>query len=194
MKKTELVYRELLFHAMEKQKRNLTQAYLATTLQLSLSTVNGALKPLVRMNAIRIKQRSFDVIDIKKILYYGASRRNIEKDIVYQTRIEEPVKEIEKQMPNTIVFTAYSAYKLKFKDVPADYSEVYVYGTEELKKRWKENKKSPNLFVLSKDQSIEKYGKTVTLANLFVDLWNLKTWYAKDFLIALEAKIGRVLE
>ena len=101
---------------------------------------------------------------------------------------------IEKQMPDDVVFAAYSAYKFKFKDVPADYSEVYVYGSEEIKKRFKQNDKIPNLFVLRKDNIMYKYGKTVTTANLFVDLWNLRQWYARDFLKALEAKIGRILE
>ena len=194
MNKVESVYRELLYNAIEKENKKLTQSYLAKTLKVSLSTVNLALKPLSRMNAVRIKRMGFDVIDVKKILYYWASMRNVEKDIIYQTRVEEPVAEIEKQMPDDAVFTAFSAYKFKFKDVPADYSEVYVYGSEEIKKRFKENNKMPNLFVLRKDNAIEKYGKTATIANLFVDLWNLRQWYAKDFLKALEVKIARVLE
>ena len=194
MKKVELVYREILFQAIEKNNKSLTQSYLAKTLNISLSTVNLALKPLESMNAVKIKKMGFDVIDIKKVLYHWASKRNIEKDIIYKTRIEESVKEIEKQMPNNIVFTAYSAYKLKFNDVPADYSEIYIYGEEDIKKRFKENNKVPNLFILKKDNAIDKYGKTATIANLFVDLWNLNQWYAKDFLKALEAKIGGILE
>lgn len=194
MKKAEFVYREVLYNAMEKKNRNLTQSYLAAALNISLSTVNFAIQPLVRMNAIRIKKMGFDIIDPKKILYYWASIRNIEKDIIFSTRAEEPVKSIEKQMPDDAVFTAFSAYKFKFKDVPADYSEVYVYGSGSIEKRWQQNSNPPNLFVLKKDGSIDKYGKTATTANLFVDLWNLKQWYAKEFLNALEAKIGRILE
>ena len=193
MKKVELVYREILYQAIEKNNKELTQSYLANALNISLSTVNLAIKPLEKMNAIKIKKMGFNIIDIKKILYYWASKRNLEKDIIYKTRVEAPVKEIEKQMPNNIVFTAFSAYKFKFKDVPADYSEVYIYADEDIKKRFKENNKVPNLFILKKDNA-EKYGKTATIANLFVDLWNLNQWYAKDFLNALEAKIGRFLE
>ncbi len=197
MKKIELVYREILFNAIEKRRKGLTQAELARTLHISLSTVNLALKPLVRMNAVRVKNRGFDVIDVRKILYYWASIRSIEKDIIYKIRLEMPVRDIEKLMPDDIIFTAYSAYKLKFRDVPADYSEVYAYASEEIKKRYKqfgENKSNPNFFILKKDSSIDRYGKTVTIANLFVDLWNLGEWYANDFLRALEVKIGRVLE
>lgn len=194
MKKAEAIYREILYNAMEKQNKKLTQSYLAKTLGISLSTVNLALKPLARMNAVRIKKMGFDAIDTRKILFYWASIRNVEKDVVFKTRIEEPVVEIEKQMPDNVIFTAFSAYKLKFRDVPADYSEVYVYGDESIKKRFKENQGTPNLFVLKKNSLMEKYGKTATIANLFADLWNLRQWYAKDFLKALEAKIGRILE
>jgi len=194
MKKIEFVYREILFNAIEKKIKRLTQSYLAETLNISLSTVNLALKPLARMNSVKIKKMGFDVIDIKKILYYWASIRNIEKDIIYATRVEKPIKDIEKEMPDDIIFSGYSAYKFKFKDVPADYSEVYIYGLENIKKRFKEDNKNPNLFVLKKDNIMGRYGKTVTIANLFVDLWNLKQWYARDFLKSLEVKLGRVLE
>jgi len=33
-----------------------------------------------------------------------------------------------------------------------------------------------------------------TIAQIFVDLWNLKEWYAKDFLKAMEAKLNGILE
>ena len=188
MKKIELVYREILFNAIEKNNKKLTQAYLANTLKISLSTVNLALKPLVKMNSVKINKNGFDVIDSKKILYYWASIRNIERDIIYKTRVEKSVEEIEKLMPNSAIFTAYSAYKFKFKNAPADYSEVYVYcDKEEIKERFEESKNIPNLFVLRKD--IAK----LTTANLFVDLWNLKEWYAKDYLDALQRRLNGIL-
>ena len=36
--------------------------------------------------------------------------------------------------------------------------------------------------------------KEMTLANIFVDLWNLKEWYARDFLNAVEERINGLLE
>src|SRR3989338_1635497 len=194
MKKLELVYRHLLYESMEKKNRELTISSLAKTLNLSLSTVHLALKPLVRMNAVKMRLMGFTVIDVKKIIYYWASIRNVGKDIIYATRVDEPVKEIEKQMPDDVVFTAFSGYKFRFKDVPADYSEVYAYGGESIKKRFKQNTNNPNLFVLQTDGMVGSYGKTATIAQLFVDLWNLKQWYAEDFLTALEVHLGRILE
>jgi len=196
MKKTERVYREILFNAIEKNSKNMTQASIAKTLKISLSTVNLAIKPLVRMNAVQINTRSFDVIDAKKIIYCWASMRNIEKDIIYKTRVEQPVKNIEAELPGNTILGAYSGYKFRFNDVPADYSEVYAYADsiEEIKKRFPANNKNPNLFVIRKDEEMDRYGTNCTAAQLFVDLWNLKEWYAKEFLNELEGKINGLLE
>ena len=91
-------------------------------------------------------------------------------------------------MPSDVVYASYSAYKIKFRDVPADYSEVFVYGDpEKIKKRFPLSKGRPNLFVLAK-------GGKMTFANIFVDLWNMKEWYAKDFLAAMEGKINEALK
>ena len=104
------------------------------------------------------------------------------------------MQKIESEMPADAVYGAFTAYKFKFKDVPADYSEVYVYGSDDIKKRFPENKNVPNLFVLKKDDLMEDYGKTTTLAQTFVDLWNLKEWYAKEFSIALENKLNELIK
>lgn len=189
MKKIEFVYRSILYQVMEKKNKVMTQLELSKSLGISLSTVNHALNPLKKMGAIRIKLKSFEVVDAKKILLYWASVRNLEKDIIYKTRVDKTVIDIEKNMPSDVIFGAYSAYKFKFKNMPADYSEVFVYSNnlEEIKKRFPENKNVPNLFVLKKD-----FGD-MTLANLFVDLWNLKEWYAKEFLKSLEEEVYGLL-
>ncbi len=194
MKGTELVYREILYQAMEKKNQVLTQAEIARVLGCSLSTVNRAVSNLERMGAVEVKTRSLHILDIKKILFYWASLRNLHRDIIYATRVEKPVREIEKLMPEVAIFGAYSAYKFIFDDVPADYSEVYVYGDESLKKRFPPARGPPNLFVLKIDEGMKRYGKSVTSANLFVDLWNLREWYAKEFIKAMEEKLHGILE
>jgi predicted transcriptional regulator len=192
MKKIEQTFREILYQAMEKNNSLLKQSELSKKLGFSLSTINLAVKRLERMSAVRIAKMNFRVIDIKKILYLWASIRNLEKDIIYSTRAEMPVQEIEKNLPD-ITYATYTAYKFKLKDVPADYSEVYVYANEEeleeIKKRFPQNNKNPNLFVLRKDENMNNYGKTGTTAQIFVDLWNLKEWYAHDFLKTLEQNL-----
>ena len=51
-----------------------------------------------------------------------------------------------------------------------------------------ENSKNPNLFILKKDSSMGLY-KEIPLAQIFVDLWNLKEWYAREFVNAMEEKL-----
>ena len=194
MKNTEMVYREILYHAIEKKNMRLTQAELARALNISLSIVNSAITKLKELGAVEVHPRNFHIIDVKKILYYWASIRNLNKDVIYKTRIEMPVKDIEKQIPDNAVFGAYSAYKFLFKDVAADYSEVYVYGDDDIQKRFPANTGVPNLYVLKKDNNIDKYGKKTTIANTFVDLWNIKEWYAKEFVKAMGERLNGILE
>ncbi len=196
MWKIEFVYRELLFRALESGERSFTQKELSKRLNVSLSNVNHALKPLKRMNAVKVNPRNFSVVNPKKLLFYWASVRNPEKDIIYSTRVEQPVSEIEKNMADDVVFAAYSGYKLGFDDTPADYSEVYVYSSNlaELRQRFPEKKKNHNLFVLEKDALMDRYGRTGSIGQVFVDLWNLPQWYAADFLKSLEARIDALLE
>lgn len=195
MKKIEQVFREILYQAMEKGNKKMTQLELSKNLGFSLSTINLALKKLEKINAVKIGKMNFIVIDVKKIIYYWASVRDLEKEIIWKARIEMPVREIERAMPE-VVWGSYGAYKFKFNDVPADYSEVYVYcdedGMEKIKNRFKVSKKEYknfNLFVLMADKNMRRYNKTCTIGQLFADLWNLRQWYAKDFLTALENKI-----
>ena len=194
MKNAELIFREILYKTMEEKKFDFTQSELSKKLDISLSIINSAVKKLESIGAIKIKQRGFNVLDIKKILYLWASLRDLNKDLIFKIRIEAPVREIERLMPN-ILFTAYTAYKFIFKETPADYSEIYAYASDEeleiIKKRistLKTSGKNSNLFILKKDNLIKSY-HTLPLAQLFVDLWNLKEWYAKEFLISLEKKI-----
>ena len=194
MKRLEMVYREILYQAIEKNAPKLTQAELARKLAFSLSTVNKAVQNLAALGAVDVHRRDFHVVDVKKILYYWASIRNLKKDIIYQTRVESPIIELEKTMPNNIVFAGYTAYKYLFKDVPADYSEIYVYGDQSLQERFPETIGTPNLFVLKKDELTERYGKKTTIAQTFVDVWNLKEWYAKEFVKAMEERLNGILE
>ncbi|RLG70222.1 MAG: hypothetical protein DRO07_00680, partial [Candidatus Iainarchaeum archaeon] len=70
MQKREFVYREILFQSLEKKNNEFTQSALASLLNISLSNVNHALKPLKRMNAIKVNPRNFVVVNPKKILMY----------------------------------------------------------------------------------------------------------------------------
>ncbi|PIV69159.1 MAG: hypothetical protein COS07_01670, partial [Candidatus Aenigmarchaeota archaeon CG01_land_8_20_14_3_00_37_9] len=170
-----------------------TQSFLSKRCGVSLGNVNHAVEPLASMNAIEKKPRGFTVIGAKKILLYWASTRNLDKDIVYQTFSNISVIEIEKIIPVNM-FTAYSGFKFKFNSTPSDYSEVFAYGNaEKVKERFAEKKGRPNVIVLKTDKHLMKF-KQIPIAQLFVDLWNINTWYSQEFLKVLEAKINGILE
>ncbi|MEM2948591.1 MAG: hypothetical protein QXL47_04725 [Candidatus Anstonellales archaeon] len=194
MLKKEIIYREILSKAIEERVFSFTQLWLSKKFRFSLSTVNNALKPLESIGAIEKRKRSFAIIDTKKALLYWASERNLEKDICYATRTDLPVVRAEASMPASVIFTAYSGYRMAFNDVPADYSEVYVYAgkktIEEIKERFPKKKGPPNIFVLTADNFLLKRKKFIApLPQIFVDLWNLKEWYARDFVNAFMDKV-----
>lgn len=185
MRKSELVFLELFRGAK-------TQKEIAQKLGISLSTVNNAIEPLSRLGAIEKRKFGLRLIDREKALLFWASTRNMAKDVVYSTRVEEKITEIEKLMPAGVVFTAFSGFRLKFNDVPADYSEVYVYANDEelaeLKKRFPAKQGPQNLVVLKKDEMLGEE-KIASDELMFVDLWNLKEWYAKEFVKALKQRM-----
>jgi len=196
MKKKEIVCFKILNDFIEKKKNSFTQLELSKEMNLSLSVINSAVKKLEEIGAVKILNRSFKLIDLKKALYFLASIRNLSKDIIFKIRIETSVREIEKIMPAGVIFTGYSGFKFKYNYVPADYSEVYVYANEselnEIKRRitkdFKIKTQNPNFFVIKKNILIEKY-KRISDIFLFVDIWNMKEWYASDFIKELENKL-----
>lgn len=194
--KIERVYREIMYKILDEKELDTTfkQLELSKSTGLSISTVNYALKPLADMNAIDKKRFGFNVIDPKKILLYWASIRKLTRDIVCKLSVNEKVEKIEASIPPKSVLTAYSAFKLKFKDIPSEYSEVVVYGNkEDFEERFKSTGRHPNLVVLELDEHLLKF-KIAPIAQMFVDLWNLNTWYAKEFVTKLEEIINGIVE
>lgn len=192
MTKKEVIWREILFQAIENKKTEFTQKEISQKYGFSLSTVFNALKIPRSANAIEGK-RGFKIRDIEKFLYLWATFRKIKKDIIYQTAVEKEVFGIEGEMPPKVIFGAYSAFFKKYKIAPADYDKVYVYIEEknlkEIKKRFPPQKGYQNLIVLKADPWLKNFGFLTPDCQTFVDLWNLPEWYAKDFLNALKKKI-----
>ncbi len=193
--KTERVYREILYRLLEKREQKFTQKNLSEECNISLSTVNHALKPLKKMNAIEVRKMCFYVINPKKILVYWACIRDLKKDIVYKTFLDRSIERIETSLPYNSLLTAYSAFKLKFKKIPSEYGEVIAYGEKkDFERRFgDENLKfPPNLIVLKLDEHLKKFS-FAPIAQIYVDLWNLDKWYANEFLKALEGEIDGIL-
>lgn len=205
MTKKEILWREILFQAIENKKTKFTpldskhlmgftQKDLAKKFGFSLSTVFNALKVPRNLGAIEVKGRGFSVRDKEKFLYLWSTFRNLKKDIIYKTRTNLSVAEIEANAPAKIIYGGFSAFLRKFKETaPADYDKVYIYADKkdlkEIKKRFPFQKGYENLIVLEKDPYLQKYGNLTPCVQIFVDLWNLPEWYAKDFLNVLKDKL-----
>ncbi|PIN91714.1 hypothetical protein COU61_01945 [Candidatus Pacearchaeota archaeon CG10_big_fil_rev_8_21_14_0_10_35_13] len=196
MKRSESVLRELLFQAVELKNFGFSQLELSKKLGLSLSIINSVIKRLESMGAVIISPQGFKIVDSVKILYYWSSLRNLDKDIVFMIRIDSSVSNIEKLMPGGALFTAFTAYKLKYNDVPSDYSSVFIYADDKtldvIKSRISKLKTSvgnPNFFVLKFDPLLTIY-KSIPSSQVFVDLWNIKGWQAKEFFNALTKRMN----
>lgn len=192
--KLERVYREILFNVYEKKNNSFSQKHLSERCKISIGNVNYALKPLEEIGAIEKKARRFIAINPKKILMYWASKHKLKP--IYKTFVDAPIIEIEKSLPQGALFSAYSAYKFIFKNVPADYSEIYIYAdkkeVEEIKERFPKNDENANLIVMEVDEHLKTF-KTLPLAQIYVDLWNINKWYAQDFLKTLEEKMNKLI-
>ena len=193
MTKKEVIWREILFQAIENKKIEFTQKDLAQKYGFSLSTVFNALKIPRDSGIVEAGGRGFKILDIEKFLYLWATFRNLKKDIIYQTNVAGDVRQIENEMPVDIIFGGFSAYFKKYQEAPADYDKVYIYCQEkkikEIKNRFPSQKGYDNLIVLKADSWLENFGQITPDCQTFVDLWNLSEWYAKDFLEALKIKI-----
>jgi len=194
MLKIEYIWRELLDRVFEEKKPEFTITKLAKKYNLSTSVVNHALVPLRQLNIVKINKFSSKVIDWERLLYFWATRRNLKKDIVYTTFSPLSVFEKEGLMPSDVIPTAYTAFRFLFKKIPADYDHIYFYSTnvENIIKRFPKRKNLPNIFILKPDPYLSK-SKTVSISQLFVDLWNLPEWYAKDFCEATLLEIKKRL-
>ncbi|MFB6294974.1 MAG: hypothetical protein ABEI97_04395, partial [Candidatus Nanohaloarchaea archaeon] len=155
MKKVERVYREVLFQALENDTRELTQSAVSERCGTAIGNVSYALEPLVDMNAVEKKRRKFRVLNPRKILLYWASVRDLDGDTVYATHVDQDVREIERTMP-PVLFTTYTAYKQRYGEPPAGYSEVHAYGDPEtVEQRFPPQSGRENLYILETDEHLE---------------------------------------
>lgn len=183
MLKIEYVWREILYRGIELKNADFTITELANKFKLSTSVVSHALLPLRELGMVRIGKIKSSLIDAERLLFFWATRRNLKKEIIYQTHSVDNVFEREALMPKNVYPTAYSACRLFYDLDPSDYNNIYFYAENEgeIKERFppKENE-FPNIFVLKSDFFLNTY-KVIPKAQVFVDLWNLPEWYAKEF-------------
>lgn len=193
--KKEQIWRYILEGTLSKNRvLEFEQRLIAEKLMVSTSTVFNALRIPRQSGAVKVGGRKFTVTNISKLLTIWATHRNISRDVVYQTYIDESIGNAESSMPPNTIFGAYTAYKLRYKDAPADYDKLYVYTTrkdlENIKQRFPFHKKPEfNVFVLEADEYLSSYGDIIPNSQLYADLWNMSDWYAHDFLEALKKQL-----
>ncbi len=206
MKKNGVVYRDIVETLLKNRKSRFIERELARRLGLSPDTVSRAVQPLKKAGIAAMYRRHFEIINFEKLLAYWAVGRKFDRDIVYSTLAEVmSIGEIEDRMPSGIAFTCFSAYVHMFGSAPADYGHVYVYAQEsalhEIMRRFPKMDvsalaKKHNLFVLRPDHVLgrmisdgELAHSSVPISQLYVDLWNIGSWNAYEFLKRVKEKI-----
>jgi hypothetical protein len=151
--------------------------------------------PLRNLNIVKINKTLSKVVDWERLLFFWATRRNLKKDIIYSTFSPLPVYDREGLMPPEVIPTGFTSFRYLLNKTPADYDNIYFYSNkiEKITKRFPNSKRPSNIFILRPDTYLLK-SKKIGLAQLFVDLWNLPEWYAKDFqeacLLEIRRRIG----
>ena len=195
MFKIEYVWRELLDRVIEKRNPDFTITELARKFFLSTSVVNHALIPLRDLNIVRVNKTSSKVVDWERLLFFWETRRNLKKDIIYSTFSPLPVYDREGLMPSEVISTGFTSFRYLLNKTPADYDHIYFYSNkiEKITKRFPNNKRPSNIFILRPDPYLLK-SKKLGLAQLFVDLWNLPEWYAREFQLETLTRIREELK
>ena len=195
MFKIEYIWRELLDRVIEERNSDFTIIELAKKYSLSTSVVNHALIPLRNLNIVKINKTLSKVVDWERLLFFWATRRNLKKDIIYSTFSPLPVYDREGLMPSEVISTGFTSFRYLLNKTPADYDHIYFYSNkiEKITKRFPNNKRPSNIFILRPDPYLLK-SKKLGLAQLFVDLWNLPEWYAREFQLETLTRIREELK
>ena len=195
LKKLDRIIRQILHQFYQRGDRLFKQKELAETCELSLGTVNPLVTKLRTMGIIERKPLGFRLVDVRRLLTYWASTRELHRDIVYATYAPIRPHEIEADMPENAIRTAYAGYRGLFGSAPADYEDVHVYADpKHVERRFRTMRaQEPNLFVLKSDEHLERLseGGVVPLAQLYVDLWQLGR-EADSFVTELDRKLQQI--
>ncbi len=190
MKKTNWILREILYRIYDKNETFMSQKSIAQACGLSMDTVNRVVTKLNQFRAIEKKPLGFRVTEPEKVLTYWASTRNLARDILYTTYSADSVPKIEAEMPHGTIFTAFSGHQRRFGKTPTHYEEVHVYANpDEVRRRFPESPaERRNIFVLKSDPHLARTSKdgATTLAQIYVDLWQLGGSPADRFILDLE--------
>lgn len=188
-----MVWRHLLVMALEDGNRRTSLTDLSRQLDLPASTVHQALERPRSIGAVRGSHGGLRVLDPRRLQLLWAGRRELERDIVYSTRVSLTIQEMEARLPPSAIPTAYTAFvRHQGVNLVADYDQVVVYGShDDLRRRFPPRKGQPNLVVLEPDGLLPRYGPVAPRCQVYADLFNLPSWQAPRFLEALDRELLR---
>lgn len=188
-----MVWRHLLVMALEDGIRRTSLTDLSRQLDLPASTVHQALERPRSIGAVRGSHGGLRVLDPRRLQLLWAGRRELERDIVYSTRVSLTIQEMEARLPPSAIPTAYTAFvRHQGVNLVADYDQVVVYGShDDLRRRFPPRKGQPNLVVLEPDGLLPRYGPVAPRCQVYADLFNLPSWQAPRFLEALDRELLR---
>ena len=191
--RTEMVWRHLLVAAQDLGIRRSSLTQLSVELELPVSTIHKALERPRAIGAVRGSASGLRVLDPKRLQLVWAAQRDLNRDIVYSTRVPMSVSEIEARLPVSAIPTAYTALVLhEGRNLVADYEQVVVYaGANEVRRRFPHGRGQANLLVLEPDPLLSRYGRIAPRCQVYADLFNLPTWQAQRFLEALDRELLR---
>jgi DNA-binding transcriptional MocR family regulator len=193
MKKYSRALREILHRVQEQNENFMSQKSLAGACKISMDTVNRIVTRLSEFRAIEKKPFGFRVVEPKKVLLYWATTRNLTADILYSTYSPDSMEEIEQDMPEGAILTAFSGFQRKLGRALSGYDEVYVYSdrAEEIERRFPERMvERSNIFVLKSDPHLANLSKdgAASIAQIYVDLWQVGGSPADRYLLELDQK------
>jgi len=193
MKKNTRVLREILHRVYDQGQYFMSQKDVAKACKVSLDTVHRVVTKLAQFRGVEKRPFGFRVVDPKKCLMYWAATRNLAADVVYTTYSPDSPTEIEQDMPEDTVFTAFSGFVRRFGGGPTDYEEIYVYArADEVMRRYPESGAlKTNIYVLRPDPHLIQLSPqgAPPLAQLYVDLWQIGGSTADRFLLQLEQRL-----
>lgn len=191
MKKSEIVLREII-EGTRKGTQSFHQRQLSQELGVSIGLVNKVVAGLEERGAVLRRAKSFEVIDIERMILHWAAVRKFKAEISEEYCLPLSVTDIEKNVPGFALFTAYTAWKFRSGSVPFDYGGVYIYVREKDKdafrewvKEQKPGKGKGNLLIsFTKDDNLFRLseGNLVPFSQMFADLYSLGTLESKYFI------------
>jgi hypothetical protein len=186
--KIEAVWRHMLVSALDRGERRTSLTQLSGELGLPISTIHAALERPRSIGAVRGSASGVRILDPKRLQLLWAARRDLQRDVVYATRVARAVDEIEADLPIAAIPTAFTAFVLRAgRNLVADYEQVAVYADgRDMMRRFAPRRGEPNLIVLEPDPLLAGYGRLAPQCQVYADLFNLPSWQAQRFLEALD--------